>query len=133
MDAPRLKDNFAQVADHGLEVADYFYADLFARNPGYRSLFPASMARQHKVLLEALAQIVAWVDNAEELVPYLQRLGRQHEGFGVGTEHYPEVGASLVATLRYFSGDSWTPELEKDWVAAYGVVSEVMLNAGGEG
>jgi hypothetical protein len=38
-----------------LEVADYFYADLFERNPGYRSLFPASMARQHKVLIEALA------------------------------------------------------------------------------
>jgi hemoglobin-like flavoprotein len=133
MDAQRLKDNFAQVADHGLEVADYFYADLFERNPGYRSLFPASMERQHKVLLQALAQIVAWVDNAEELIPYLQRLGRQHQGFGVTAEQYPEVGASLVATLRYFSGPSWSPELEKDWAAAYGVVSEVMVNAGGEG
>jgi hemoglobin-like flavoprotein len=63
MDAQQLKDNFAQVAEHGLDVAEYFYADLFERNPGYRSLFPASMARQQQVLLEALAQIVAWVDN----------------------------------------------------------------------
>ena len=133
MDAQRLKDNFAQVAAHGLDVADYFYADLFDRNPGYRSLFPASMARQHKLLLDALAQIVAWVDNTEELVPYLQRLGRQHDGFGVRPEHYPEVGASLVATLRYFSGPSWDQELEKDWVAAYGVVSDVMAKAGSEG
>lgn len=133
MDAQRLKDNFAQVADHGMEVADYFYADLFQSNPGYRSLFPASMARQQKVLLEALAQIVAWVDNAEELVPYLQQLGRRHQGFGVTAEHYPEVGSSLIATLRYFSGDSWTPELEKDWAAAYGVVSDVMVKAGSEG
>jgi hemoglobin-like flavoprotein len=132
MDAQRLKDNFAQVAGHGMEVADYFYADLFQSNPSYRTLFPASMARQQKVLLEALAQIVAWVDNTEELVPYLQQLGRRHQGFGVGAEHYPEVGSSLIATLRYFSGDSWSPELEKDWAAAYGVVSEVMLKAGGE-
>lgn len=132
MDAQRLKDNFAHVAEHGLEVADYFYADLFARNPGYRSLFPASMARQHQVLLEALAQIVAWVDNADELVPFLQDLGRKHHGFGVNAEHYPEVGASLVATLQYFSGPSWSPDLEKDWVAAYGVVADVMVKAGEE-
>jgi hypothetical protein len=62
MNAQRLKHNFAQVAGHGLEVADYFYADLFARNNGYRSLFPASMARQHAVLVEALTQIVTSVD-----------------------------------------------------------------------
>ena len=133
MNAQRLKGNFAQVADHGLEVADYFYADLFQRNPGYRMLFPASMAQQQKVLLAALAQIVEWVDNTDELVPYLQRLGRAHQGFGVSAEHYPEVGASLVATLRYFSGSSWGQELEKDWVAAYGVVAEVMVKAGEEG
>jgi hypothetical protein len=29
MNAQRIKENFALVADHGLEVADYFYADLF--------------------------------------------------------------------------------------------------------
>jgi len=133
MNAQALKENFALVAGHGLEVADYFYADLFARNPSYRSLFPASMARQHKVLLEALSQIVAWVDNTEELVPYLQRLGRDHRGFGVSSEHYPEVGASLLETLRYFSGPAWSPELEKDWSAAYGVVAEVMVTAGSEG
>jgi hemoglobin-like flavoprotein len=132
MDPQRLKDNFSQVAGHGLEVAEYFYADLFQRNPGYRSLFPASMARQNEVLLQALAQIVAWVDNTDELVPYLQELGRAHRGFGVTAAHYPEVGASLVSTLRYFSGPSWTAELEKDWVAAYGVVSEVMTQAAGQ-
>jgi hemoglobin-like flavoprotein len=132
MDAQRLKDNFALVADHGMEVADYFYADLFENNPGYRTLFPASMERQQRVLLEALAQIVGWVDDPDRLVPYLQDLGRRHRGFGVSAEHYPEVGGSLIATLRHFSGDSWTPELEKDWAAAYGVVADVMVKAGGE-
>jgi hemoglobin-like flavoprotein len=133
MNSQRLKDNFTQVAGHGLEVAEYFYADLFARNPAYRALFPASMARRHTVLIEALTQIVAWVDNPDELVPYLQDLGRRHHGFGVSAEQYPEVGASLIEALRYFSGPSWDAELEKDWVAAYGVVAEVMVKAGDEG
>jgi hemoglobin-like flavoprotein len=112
-----------------MDVAEYFYADLFERNPQYRSLFPASMARQQEVLLGALAQIVSMVDDPERLVPYLEELGRAHGGFGVGAQHYPEVGASLVATLKYFSGDDWTAELEKDWVEAYGVVADVMIKA----
>ncbi|GAA4640096.1 hypothetical protein GCM10023196_104240 [Actinoallomurus vinaceus] len=132
MDPQRLKDNFALVAAHGIDVAEYFYADLFERNPSYRSLFPASMARQQQVLLEALAQIVSLVDDPERLVPYVQGLGRSHAGFGVTPQHYPEVGASLVATLKYFSGDAWTAELEKDWVEAYGVVADVMIKAADE-
>ena len=132
METQRLKSNFAQVASHGMDVAEFFYADLFQRKPGYRSLFPASMARQQQVLLEALAKIVALVDNPEELIPYVERLGRMHTGFGVTSEHYPEVGTSLIATLRYFSGDDWDNDLEKDWVAAYGLVSDVMQQAAGE-
>ena len=69
------------------------------------------------------------VDDPERLVPYLEELGRAHRGFGIGAQHYPEVGTSLVATLKYFSGDDWTAELAKDWVEAYGVVSDVMIKA----
>lgn len=115
-----------------MDVAEFFYADLFQRNPGYRKLFPASMIRQNQVLLEALSQIVGLVDNATELVPYVERLGRVHAGFGVRAEHYPEVGSSLISTLRYFSGPSWDNDLEKDWVAAYGLVADVMVKAGEE-
>jgi hemoglobin-like flavoprotein len=129
VDPQRLKANFAQVGTHGMDVAEYFYADLFQRNPQYRSLFPASMARQQEVLLGALSQIVSMVDDPERLVPYLDELGRAHGGFGVTPQHYPEVGASLIATLKYFSGDDWSAELEKDWVEAYGVVSDVMVKA----
>lgn len=129
VDPVRLKANFAYVASSGELVAEYFYADLFGRNPQLRSMFPASMSRQHKVLLGALSHIVSTVDDGTELVPYLERLGRDHRGFGVSEEHYPEVGTSLVATLKYFSGDEWNEGLERDWTEAYGVVAKVMTEA----
>lgn len=132
MDAPRLKDNFAQVAKNGDDVASYFYADLFNRNPAYRSLFPASMARQHQVLLGALDHIVSLVDNPQELVPYVEELGRSHAGFGITPDHYPEVGVSLLSTLEYFSGPSWDASLAEDWAAAYGLVADVMVQAGAD-
>lgn len=129
MDVTRLKANFALVAGSGVSVAEYFYADLFARSPAVREMFPASMERQHEKLLGALAHIVGNVTDEGELVPYLQQLGREHRGFGVLAEHYPAVGASLIATLAHFSGGEWSEELEGDWLAAFGVVSSVMQDA----
>jgi hemoglobin-like flavoprotein len=129
MDPQRLKENFALVGGHGEDVAAYFYSDLFERNPGLRGMFPAAMAKQQEKLLAALSQIVTLVDNTPELVPFLQDLGRQHQGFGVRPEHFPEVGASLIATLAHFSGPKWDADLEQDWAAAYGVVAQVMQDA----
>lgn len=132
VDAQKLKDNFALVGANGVDVAEYFYADLFAREPQLRSLFPAAMGRQYEVLLGALAQIVASVDDTDSLVPFLQDLGRRHHGFGVLSDHYAPVGASLLATLAYFSGRHWNEDLEHDWTAAYGLVAKVMTEAAAE-
>ncbi|MFD0541409.1 globin domain-containing protein [Actinomadura luteofluorescens] len=117
MDPQKLKDNFALVATNGLDVAEYFYADLFARDPQLRRMFPASMAKQHEVLIAALSQIVSTVDDPDALVPFLTDLGRRHHGFGVVAEHYAPVGASLLATLAHFSGPEWNADLERDWTA----------------
>ncbi|HEY7486174.1 MAG TPA: globin domain-containing protein [Streptosporangiaceae bacterium] len=132
MDAQRLKDNFAQVAQQGDAVALFFYADLFVRDPSLREMFPVGMAAQRDKLLTALGHIVSRVDSLPELVPFLQQLGRDHRKFGIGAEHYPQVGASLVATLRYYSGTSWTDELADDWTAAYSLAAKVMLEAADE-
>ncbi|MBE1534758.1 globin domain-containing protein [Actinomadura algeriensis] len=132
MDAQRLKNNFALVGANGIDVAEYFYADLFEKNPRLRPLFTGAMAKQHEKLLTALSHIVASVDDEGELVPYLRDLGRRHNGFGVVADYYPHVGASLLATLAYFSGPEWNDDLEQDWTAAYGVVAQVMQEAAAE-
>jgi hemoglobin-like flavoprotein len=132
MDPQRLKKNFALVGGSGEDVAAYFYADLFEREPALRGMFPTSMAKQQEKLLAALSHIVSLLDDAPALVPFLQDLGRRHNGFGVVSDHYPQVGASLLATLAYFSGPDWNDELEQDWAAAYGLAAQVMSEAAAE-
>ncbi|TDD73421.1 oxidoreductase [Actinomadura darangshiensis] len=132
MDAQRLKDSFAQVAGEGDSVALFFYSDLFVRNPHLRDMFPIGMSGQRDKLLRALGHIVSQVDDLPTLVPFLQQLGRDHRRFGILAEHYPNVGASLLATLRHFSGPSWDEEIEGDWNAAYSLVAKVMLEAADE-
>lgn len=132
MDAQRLKDSFDRVAGQGDAVALFFYSDLFVRNPHLRDMFPIGMSGQRDKLLRALGHIVSQVDDLPALVPFLQQLGRDHRRFGIVAEHYPHVGASLLATLRHFSGDAWTEDVEGDWNAAYSLVAKVMLEAADE-
>ncbi|WP_344592271.1 globin domain-containing protein [Actinomadura vinacea] len=127
-----MKDNFAQVAQQGDAVALFFYSDLFVRNPHLRDMFPIGMSGQRDKLLRALGHIVARVDDLPTLVPFIQQLGRDHRKFGIVAEHYPQVGASLIATLQYYSGSDWTDELAEDWNAAYSLVAKVMMEAADE-
>lgn len=132
MDAGWLKESLARVAMHGDEFALFFYSDLFLRHPEIRDMFPVSMAAQRDRFVQALVRIVASIENADELVPYLQTLGRDHRKFGALAEHYEPIGVSLLATLAHFSGEDWTSELAEGWKAAYGLVAQVMKDAAAE-
>ncbi|MEW9534089.1 globin domain-containing protein [Microbispora sp. NPDC049125] len=129
MDAQALKDSWHLVARSGDQVPLFFYSALFLTAPETRDLFPVSMARQRDRLVGALGQIVSNVDRVEELVPFLQQLGRDHRKFAVVAEHYPAVGRALLATLEHFLAEGWTPALAQDWTQAYGLVAQVMSDA----
>jgi NAD(P)H-flavin reductase len=132
VDADRLKASFGKVAENGDEVPLYFYSYLFLRYPEVRAMFPPSMAAQRDRLVGALVRIVTSVDRTEELVPFLQQLGRDHRKFRVLSDHYPAVGDALLATLAHFLRDDWTPDLAAEWTAAYGLVADVMSAAATE-
>jgi NAD(P)H-flavin reductase/hemoglobin-like flavoprotein len=132
MDEQRLKESFARVAACGDEVPLFFYSHLFLDHPEVRDMFPVSMSGQRDRLLDALGRIVAEVSNHDTLVPFLQGLGRDHRKFGTVAEHYPAVGASLLATLAHFNGTAWTEDLARDWTEAYTVIAQVMTEAAAE-
>ena len=132
MDVQALKDTWAAVAASGDEVPHHFYSHLFLSHPETRDLFPVSMSSQRDKLVGALGRVVSNVDQLEEVVPYLQQLGRDHRRFDAVADHYPAVGASLLATLAHFLGPAWTPAVAADWAAAYGVVAKVMVEAAEE-
>jgi len=123
-----MRANFAKAAAHGDEAPLWFYSHLFLTHPETRALFPVSMAQQRDRLFAALGDVVNYVDDLDRLVPLLQQLGRDHRKFGTVAEHYPAVGASLLATLEHFD-DAWDDDLAKSWTEAYGLVADVMIEA----
>lgn len=129
LDPALLRASLSVVERRADHASAYFYAHLFANNPDVRSLFPDEMAEQQDRLFAALTQLVLLLDVPERLGAYLAALGRDHRKFEVVPEHYPAVGASLLATLRELCGHAWTPAVEKAWAEAYSVISQAMIDA----
>lgn len=129
IDVRLLKESFSIIEPAAGRAAAYFHGRLFAENPKLRALFPPAMDVHDDRLFRALARIVWMIDNPTGLVSFLARLGREHRKFGVIAEHYAPAGAALLATVRRFAADAWTPEVEAAWTAAYDLVSQVMIKA----
>ncbi|MFH9349189.1 globin domain-containing protein [Kitasatospora sp. NPDC017646] len=124
-----VRASFAVVERRADHLTTFFYAHLFSHNPGLRPLFPAQLHEQRDRLFAALTRIVLQLDEPDRLTEYLRALGRDHRKFQAAPEHYPAVGASLIAALRQCSGHSWTPETEKAWTEAYTVIARIMTEA----
>ncbi|GLW06557.1 oxidoreductase [Microtetraspora sp. NBRC 13810] len=127
---PRLvKESFAHIEPHGAKAAAYFYGRLFAVDPRLRRLFPPALDVQRDRLFAALTRIVWSLDSPGTLAGFLGQLGRDHRKYGVTAEHYAAVGEALLATVRRFAADAWTPEVAAAWTEAYAVASSIMIDA----
>ncbi|MFF3195814.1 globin domain-containing protein [Streptomyces misionensis] len=127
--ATLIAGSFAVVEPHGTKITKYFYEHLFDNNPGVRDLFARHMEDQEDRLWNALGGLVANLEDTEVVVRILRSLGARHVGYGALPEHFPAVGASLLATLRHFAGEAWTPQIEESWTALYGVITATMSEA----
>ncbi|MGH3612667.1 MAG: globin domain-containing protein [Pseudonocardia sp.] len=124
-----IRTSFAVVEPQADELGKHFYATLFGQAPETRDLFPVTMEVPRSRLLRALLHVVQMVDRPDELVPFLQQLGRDHRKFGVIAQHYDAVGDALISAIGAFAGNTWTPHVERAWTDAYGIVASAMRTA----
>jgi NAD(P)H-flavin reductase/hemoglobin-like flavoprotein len=101
----------------------YFYGQLFAMEPEIAAMFPAAMDAQRRRMFLALGQIAA---GGDDLVPYLERLGRAHRKDGVRDRHFEVFRRALMATLQRFGGDSFDAAA---WESAFDRAAAAMMTA----
>ncbi|MEY8040694.1 FAD-binding oxidoreductase [Saccharopolyspora cebuensis] len=124
-----IRESWAVVEPHSDDVARFFYGMLFSLSPATRELFAVNMEVQRSRLLRALVHVIQMVDRPDELLPFLHQLGRDHRKFGVIAVHYEAVGTALLAAIKKYAGDTWTPHVERAWAEAYTVMASAMTEA----
>lgn len=79
----------------------------------------------------SLASIMNGVLNGANVAGYLQHLGRNHSlKYHVKPGYYGIAGQALIETFQWYyayRGLVWTQELQNAWVAAYTLVSSLMI------
>ena len=114
-----LFKNIFTIAPGALELFSFKNTKNLYENPKFKS--------HVKKVVNTVGVAVEYLDNLEELVPILQKLGKDHVPRGVVPEHYPVVGQALLETLEAGLGDKWTPQLKTAWSTAYKVISDTMI------
>ena len=128
LDLDALETSCDLVAPRGDELMDVFYARLFDAAPAVRPLFAGTdLRRQKAMLLSALVLVRKSLRDLDALVPTLHKLGARHVHYGARPEHYPVVATVLIASMAEIAGPAWSPDLERAWAAALGVVAGAML------
>jgi hemoglobin-like flavoprotein len=129
MNVDALETSFDLVAPRGDELMDVFYARLFEAAPAVKPLFARTDLRKQKImLLRVLGLLRRSLRDLDPIVPILHDLGARHVAYGAQPEHYPVVGAVLIASMAEVAGDAWRPEYERAWAAAFDIVAGAMLD-----
>lgn len=121
-----VQASFAKVAPIAPVAADMFYARLFELDPDLRKMFKGDMKAQGAMLMSMLSTAVRGLSDSNALIQVLMALGRRHTGYGVKDKDYATVGQALVWTLEQGLGEDFTPEVRDAWLAAYGMIADVM-------
>ena len=78
-------------------------------------------------LMNIISTAVSSLENLEDLMPTLQKLGQVHVTKNVKEEHYDLVGKCLIDTLITALTDKvMTEDVIASWVKTYNILATVM-------
>ena len=117
-----IKSTVPALKEHGVEITKTFYKNMFENNPEVKGLF--NMDRQAMTILAAAQNI----DNLEVLLPAVKKIGERHCDVQIKEEHYPIVGANLLAAIKEVLGDAATDEVIDAWAKTYEVIAKVFID-----
>lgn len=125
-----IKQTVPVLQAHGEDLTRYFYARMFRENPEVQAFFnPAHQqsGAQQRALAGAICAYAQRVDNPAALVDAVELIAQKHVSLGIRPEHYPIVGANLLASIREVLGEAATDEIINAWAEAYGALADIFI------
>ena len=115
---------------HAETLTRHFYKRMFSHNPEVAPFFnPANQVSgsQQKALAGAICAYAANIDNLEVLGGAVELIAQKHASLMIKPEHYPIVGANLLASIREVLGEGATDDVINAWAEAYGFLADILI------
>ncbi|MCO4757310.1 MAG: NO-inducible flavohemoprotein [Oceanospirillaceae bacterium] len=125
-----VKSTAPVLAQHGEEITQHFYQQMFKENPELLDIFNAAnqkTGRQQAALANAVYAYAANIDNLGVLTAAVQRIAHKHASFNILPEHYPIVGKHLLGAVAHVLGDAVTDDVVEAWTEAYGLLADIFI------
>lgn len=115
---------------HAETLTRHFYKRMFSHNPEVVPFFnPAHQhsGSQQRALAGAICAYAANIDNLEVLGGAVELIAQKHVSLMIKPEHYPIVGANLLASIREVLGEGATDDVVNAWAEAYGFLADILI------
>lgn len=125
-----VKSTAPVLQQNGELLTRHFYERMFRENPEVAPLFNRSnqaSGTQQRALAGAICAFAANVDQLEVLGAAVETIAQKHAALRILPEHYPIVGANLLASIREVLGDAATDEIINAWAEAYGFLANILI------
>ncbi len=122
-----LRDTLVYLQERKNLATSVFYENLFEIDPSLRPMFDDDLTEQSNKALFAFGAVVAQIHDVETCREMTRGLASRHVGYGVIPEHYPKVGAAVIATVSMVMGEAMTAEIATAWQKAYDQIAEAMI------
>lgn len=125
-----VKSTAPVLQQNGELLTRHFYERMFRENPEVAPLFNRSnqaSGTQQRALAGAICAFAANVDQLEVLGAAVETIAQKHAALRILPEHYPVVGANLLASIREVLGEAATDEIINAWAEAYGFLANILM------
>lgn len=119
MNTELIGQSWDKLAGKHEQVVGTFYNRFFEKYPSYKELFPNSMDRQMKKMIETMALIARVADETEIAHPHLVKLGGKHTGYQLREEDLEKFKMVFLEVIGEYCGNDWTGECRAAWIEAF--------------
>ena len=126
-----VKSTVPFLKERGTELTKKFYEIMFKNNPEVKPMFDMEKQKsgeQPANLAGAVLAAAQNIDNLENILPAVKKIGQTHVNKKVLPEQYPIVGYNLLEAMKVVLGDLATDELIEAWGKAYEVIAKVFID-----
>lgn len=122
-----IKLSFAQLNEDNVNIAEYFYDNLFQMAPLIKPMFKSERKLIEQHFYELISAAVDEIDNFESLRSRLLELGRRHKVYGAKISHFAVVKAAFILSIQYALREKCNEALVLAWSKYIDNISQVMI------